>query len=131
MPKKKTTTALVPMGVPDFSSVLSTQDMSLSMKRRKVLEELGLRKPKKKYASVEDRKAAAKERAKKRKEERVKVLKQYGLEPKKRGPKLTKAQKTAKRQDRGKVRREFLREMARQNPELAKKFGIDPSRFRL
>lgn len=125
MPKK---TALIPM--PDFSSILGAPDVPIAIKRKKVLEELGLRRPRKKYESVEERKAAAKERAKKRREERLQVLKRYKLEPKKKGPGLTKAQKKEKRRTRGQDKRQFLREMARQNPDMARKFGIDPTRFR-
>jgi hypothetical protein len=128
MPKK---TALIPMETPDFSNILSSTELPLAAKRRKILEQLGLRRPKKRYASVEERKKAAKERAKRRKEERLKVLKGYGLEPRKKGPKLTKEQKRERRKARAKAKREFFREMAKQNPDLAKKFGIDPSRFKL
>jgi len=127
MAKKKI--GLLPISAPSISHILDSE-MSLPEKRRKVLEELGARKPKKKYKTVEDRKAAAKERAGVRRAEKIKILGKYGLAPKKAGPKLTKEEKREKRSNKGKVKREFIREMARQNPDLAKKFGIDPTRFR-
>ena len=128
MPKKKASKELALAGQPDFSSILSS-DLPISMKRRAVLIGLGLKAPRKKYKSPAERKAAAKERAKKKRAEKTKALKKYGLEPK---PKVkkTKAEKRAKRSERGKIKRELFKEFARMNPEMAKKFGFDPARFK-
>jgi len=130
---KSVTTALVPMvtELPDFSSVIKSESLSLAEKRKKVLEGLGLKRTKKVYANSEERKAAAKKRREERKATRREYLSRYGLEPRKKGPKLTKEERKKKRSERGKVKRGFLREMARANPDLAKKYGIDPNRFRL
>jgi len=130
---KKKETALVPTGtgLPDFSNVLQKEDMSIADKRNYVLEQTGLKGRKRKYKSVEERKAAAKARREERKAKRVAVLEKYGLEPKKKGPKLTKEQKKARRSARAKERRSFMREMAKQQPDLAKKYGIDVKRFKL
>jgi len=118
-------------GALDFSKIIQSESISLGEKRKLVLERLGLKTTKKKYATTEERKVAAKARSKTRREERLKALKEYGLEPQKKGPKKTKAQKQASRKARGKSRRNFLREMAKANPDLAKTYGIDPKRFKL
>jgi len=115
----------------DFSSVIESESLSMAEKRRKVLEQLGLKGTKKKYATPEERKAASKKRREERKSTRLEVLKKYGLEPRKKGPKMSKEQRKQKRSERGKTKRGFLREMARANPDLAKKYGIDPRRFKL
>jgi len=137
MPKKENLPAIVQPGtgeavsVPDFSSIITSESLTIAEKRKKVLEGLGMRTRKKKYESVEERKAASKLRREERKKERLSALAQYGLEPRKKGPRKTKAQKKKARSERGKARREFMREMAKASPDLAKKYGIDPSRFKL
>lgn len=130
---KKESVSIAPIeaGLPDFSSVLQKEDLSIADKRRIILEGVGLKGKKKKYESVEERKAASKARREERKAKRTEVLAKYGLEPKKKGPKLTKEQKKAKRSARAKERRGFMRDMARQDPDLAKKYGIDVKRFKL
>lgn len=130
---KKRETALVaaPAAPPDFTSVIESESISMAEKRKTVLERLGLKGTKRKYETVEERKEAAKKRREKRKSERAEALAKYGLEPKKKGPKLTKEQRKAKRKARGKARRGFMREMARKDPELARTYGIDPKRFKL
>jgi len=115
---------------PDFTSVIQSESLTMAEKRRSLLEKLGLKGTKRKYATVEERKEASKVRREKRKSERAEALAEYGLEPKKKGPKLTKEQRKAKRKARGKKRRGFMREMAIANPELAKTYGIDPARFK-
>ena len=137
MPKKKAaeTALIVPGSLPvggtsDFSHIIQ-KDIPLAQKRSMILVELGLKKPKKQYATKEERKLAAKERTKERKKERLSVLEKYGLEPKKKGPKLSKEQKKQRRKTRSKAKRTFLRDMARADPEMAKKYGIDPARFKL
>lgn len=129
--KETKTPAITSPSLPDFTSVIQSKSLDLETKRKKVLEGLGLRHPRKKYASPDERKAAAKKRREERKAERAKVLGKYGIAPKKKGPRLTKAQRKTRRSKRGKERREFLREQAKQHPELAKKYGIDVSRFKL
>lgn len=116
--------------MPDFSNILSNTNLSLSQKRKNILEELGMKKKKKVYSSPAERKAAAKKRAKARKEAKLQVLKKYGLEPKAKGPKKTKEQKKEARKERSSNKRQFLREMAKADPERAKQFGIDVTRFR-
>jgi len=100
-------------------------------RRRGIAIALGLRTPRKRYKNKKERKAASKERREQRKKDRLTLYEQYGMTPRKRGAKLTPDEKRAKRSERGKKRRELLREMARANPELAKKYGVDPSRFKL
>lgn len=133
MAKKSTEVTLIGEGTqaPDFSGIIKSESISLVEKRKLVLEKLGLKGTKKKYATTEERKAAAKARSKERRDERASVLKKYGLAPQAKGPKKTKAQKKATRKARGKARRGFLREMAKANPELAATYGIDPKRFKL
>ena len=126
-----TTSSSTEVSMPDFSSIVTSEGLSLAEKRKKVLEGLGMRTRKQRYGSVEERKKAAKSRRDKRKKERLEALAKYGLEPRKKGPKKTKAQRKEARSIRGKSKREAFREMAKASPDLAKKYGIDPSRFRL
>ena len=117
--------------LPDFTNVIKSDVLTEREKRNEILVQLGLKQKKRKYPTPEARKAAAKERSAKRRKERSTVLAQYGLEPKKRGPKRSEDEKAEARRERGKTKRAFIREMARAEPDLAKKYGIDPSRFKL
>lgn len=119
------------ISLPDFTSVIADESLTMTEKRQQILESLGLRRTKKKYPTTEARKAAAKVRAKERREERTKALAQYGLEPTKLGPKRTEEEKKVARTDRGKRRRLAFKEMATAQPDLAKKYGFDPKKFRL
>lgn len=111
----------------DIRSIIQDPFMDLATKRRKVLELRGAApKKKKKYKSPEARKAAAKERAAARKAQRVSELAPFGLEPKKR-EKMTEAERKARRSQRGKAKRAFLKEAAKEFPDLAQKHGL---RFR-
>lgn len=120
-----------PLPLPDLTGITRSEDLSLAEKRKQVLAALGMRKKKQIYATPEDRKAASKARRDKRKADRVETLKKYGLEPRARGPKKTEAERKQARSDRGKRRRAALREMAKLHPDVAARYGIDPSRFRL
>lgn len=132
MPRKKATTLAQAVAMtPSIQEIVNSSEFDLATKRQKVLLELGQKRPKKRYATVEERKAAAKARNKKRREERNAALRPYGLGPRPKGPKLTKEQRKEKRKARGKVKRQFMREMAKANPEKALKFGIDVTRFKL
>lgn len=140
MAKKTTVPAVSTLGfasgaaVPwsqDISAIIQREDISPSEKRKALLVKLELRQTRRKYKTKAQRTAAAKTRRDKRKTERLSVFEQYGLEPKTRGPKLTAEEKRKKRSTRGKTRRSLFREMARANPEMAKKYGVDPSRFKL
>lgn len=113
-------------GKPDFSNILQKEDLTLADKRKAILEQLGMRKPKQKYKNLEERKAAAKERSKARKEKRLAALAEIdpNLVPKKR-EKMSSEEKKAKRSERRERRLGFMFEMAKANPELAKKFHID------
>jgi len=116
---------------PQVSQVMTMEGLTPGERRRGVLVALGLRTPRQKYKSKKQRKTAAKERRLQRKKDRLALYEQYGITPRPRGAKLTPEQKKAKRSERGKNRRAALREMARANPELAKKYGVDPARFKL
>ena len=131
MPSEKEVTPLVlPTGTPDFSNIIAA-DIPIAQKRSAILQGLGLKGTKKKYKTPAERKKAAKARSVKRRKERQKVLAKYGLKPKKKAPKLTKEQKKARRKERSKVRSSFLQEMVKANPEMARKHGINPARFKL
>ena len=116
---------------PQVSQAMTMEGLSPGERRRAVLVALGLRTPRQKYKSKKQKKSAAKERREQRKKDRLAVFEQYGITPRKRGTRLTPEQKKEKRSERGKQRRALLREMARANPELAKKYGVDPTRFKL
>jgi hypothetical protein len=138
VPKGKAvvSTAVTPSGIadiqkaatagisPEIKKILEDSSLSLSAKRRKVLEIRGKAPArKKKYSSVEERKAAAKERAKKRKETRNAELAPYGLRPKKREG-MTPEVKKAKRAAKARAKRAFMKEAATEFPDLAKKYGL-------
>lgn len=132
--KKETAVTPVPALGPaplDFTSVIESETLSIAAKRKHVLEQLGLKGRKRKYATLEERRAASQKRREERKATRLEVFKKYGLEPKEKAPKMTKEQRKQKRSERGKAKREFYRQMARADPALAKKYGIDPKRFKL
>lgn len=116
---------------PQVSQVMAMEGLTPSERRRGVLVALGVRTPRKKYKTKKERKAAAKMRREERKKERSVLYEQYGITPRMRGPKLTEEEKKKKRSERGKKRRELFREMARKDPETAKRYGIDPSKFKL
>jgi len=117
------------LNVPDLDTILGL-DIPVSQKRRMVLEYGGLKGKKIKYASKEEKKAAAKKRAEIRKKERLVLLASHGLAPK---PKVKKTpmEKKAASSARAKRKRSAFGEMVRMNPELAKKAGIDPKRYKL
>jgi flagellum-specific peptidoglycan hydrolase FlgJ len=117
-------------GTPDFSNILGNADLSVKDKRDRILRELGKKGTKKKYSNPEERKKAQKERAKKRREEKNKALAAYGLAPRQRGPQKSPEEKKAARKARRQNKKNFLHEMAKMNPEVAQKYGIDPSRFK-
>jgi len=115
---------------PTLQSILESES-SLTEKRRRLLEELGVKKTKKKYPTAAARKEAAKARAAVRREEKKSIYAKYGLEPKPKGPKVSDAERKARRKTKGASKRSFLKEMAKANPDLAKKYGIDVSRFKI
>lgn len=119
MPKKK---ELVPYtGPPETIPGLSLREM-----RRSVLMEGGLLSPRTRYASKEERKAAAKERLKARRESRKALLETKGIAPT-RKPKLTKAEKKVRSKEFRRLRNIYLRE----HPEKARSLGVDIGRLRV
>ena len=118
------------MGQPDFSNIISSPDITMREKRRIVLGKLNMVQPRKKYASVADRKAAAKIRSAARRKERLEKLPEE-LRPKARGAKLTVEQKKEKRTARAHDRRAFINGLAKEHPEMAKARGIDVSRLKI
>jgi hypothetical protein len=113
----------------ELDAIMGKEGLTLADKRRLYLERLGAVRPKQKYATKEERKKAAKERAQKRREAKRALLPPE-LRPQPR-MKMTPEEKKVKRSEKNKEKRAFLREMARDNPAIAKKFGIDPANFRL
>lgn len=116
---------------PGVSRVMTSVFESPGAKRKALLEALGERKPRKKYKSTKIRKTAATKRRKERKKKKTGIFEQFGILPRTRGPKMTETQKKEKRSVRGKTRRSLFRDMARANPELAMKHGIDVNKFKL
>ena len=106
----------------DFSDLIANLDLTPADRRRVALQRLGKRGVRTKYASKEERKAAQKVRSKTRRQEQMLALPPE-LRPQ---PKVKRslAQKQERRRERGKEKRDFLKEMARANPEQAAKYGI-------
>jgi len=98
----------------------------LYSRKHSILQAAGLIKPRKIYESKEDRKAAAKERAKDRRLERKEYLKSQGLASD-RAPKLSKEQKRVKNKELRRLRNDLLRK----DPVLAVKLGVDLRRLRV
>ncbi len=118
---------------PRIQEILDNPDLTLREKRKLIDKELGLRKPRKKYATEAERKAAAAERSKQRRSGRASTYEHYGLG---RGPRveLTPEQKKERRKRRRQDRRSLessLAAMAKAHPEIAREHGIDPNKIRV
>lgn len=121
------TTQFMDFGQAKYDDLLKA-DMSPAEKRRAYLERIGARKPRQKYASVAERKAAGKARAKARRQKKLELLPPE-LRPQPR-LKLSPEQKKEKRKERAQRKREFMREQAQANPEIAAKYGIHVDLFK-
>jgi hypothetical protein len=137
MAKKKHITELtvaqpVQMGQPDFSSILSSGLDTKSM-RLEILKAEGVQGVRQKYPSKEARIAAYKEKMKDKRAKDRAILEKHGIAPKPR-VKRTEEEKAQYRRDYRKKRagkqHSFLVEMAKKNPELAKKFGIHADKLK-
>ena len=122
------------ISTPDFSNIIGNENLSASEKRRAAWELMGVRQPRQRYASKEERKAASKARAKERRAKKLALLPEE-LRPKPRGPKMTVEEKRQKRSERTKNKRQtyhdVLREVNKTNPGLLKQYGININRFRV
>jgi len=123
------TRLVVEASVDDFTKILNNPNLTKKQKVDLILKAKGLKTPRKRYASVEERKKAAAQRAKERRKKQLEDLPPE-LRPKPR-VKLTKAQKKEKRRAHNASNRAALRELAKANPDLARRFGINPDRFRI
>ncbi len=123
MAKKKT--ELVPYTEASSSQVLPGLD--LRAMRRSVLVEGGLLSPRQRYATKEERKTAAKGRAKERREARKTFLEEKGISPMTRKPRLTRPEKKVRSKALRRMRNVYLRE----HPSEAKALGIDLGRLRV
>ncbi len=101
--------------------------LNLREMRRSILMEGGLLKPRKQYESREERRAAARERAKARRVDRKAYLEKRGIAPAVRSPKLTKAEKKARSKELRRMRNIYLRK----HPAEAKRVGVDLARLRV
>lgn len=113
----------------DITDILADSSLSPGKKRRAILIRTGQRKPRTKYGSEEERKAAAKKRAEARKKKHKGFFSGIGLEPQKK-LKLSPEEKKEKRKVKSQARRDFIRKAALEMPDVAKSFGIDPSRIK-
>lgn len=106
-------------------------DKSLPMKeqRRQALLQLGMKQTRKRYETPAERKEAAKRRSKERRDKRNAELSKLGLGPTPR-VKLTHEEKVEKRKEKRHTKNDFFKEMLKTHPEEAKKFGIDPSKWK-
>jgi len=106
-----------------------------SQKRREILYLTGLRtrRAPKVALTEEVRKALRKKKAQERRKKNKTIFAQFGIAPQKR-VKLSRAQKEQRaregRQKRYERKKDFLFEAVQQNPDLAKRYGIDINRFK-
>lgn len=140
--KSKGVPSGVPTGVPSSSSMASGLGVGIPLSgdalrkaRKDALRAEGLLGTKKKYESKEARKAAAKLRAADKRAKKRAVLESMGLGPKPKQKYASKEERKAasklRRIERRRNTSAFVVEMAKENPELAQKHGIDLSKFKL
>ena len=114
----------LPSGKPDFSNVIHNPNISLRDQRDHVLRGLGLKGTKQRYGTPAERKAASKARRDERRTKRLDILKEYGLEPRKK-VKLSKQEKSIRRRTRAASKREFLHRFTETNPEEARRIATE------
>lgn len=107
----------------DVQSILRKPDLSPKDKRRAIAELIGLKKPKKIYATPAERKAAAAARAEKRRKKNNDIWKKIGIAPQKR-EKMSPEQKKARRSEKAKDKRALFADMVKRDPDKAAKFGF-------
>jgi len=112
-----------------FSNLQIDKSLPLSQQRKQALIQLGMKKPRKQYETPAERKAAAKARAKERRDKRNAELTKLGLGPQPR-QKLSHDEKVEKRKEKRHTKNDFFKEMLKTHPEEAKKFGIDPNKWK-
>jgi hypothetical protein len=110
----------------EISSLIETPGLTWREKRHRALEMTGELKPRKKYASRDERKLAAKERAKQRRLDRSARLSAIhpDLAPKPR-VKRSIEEKRARRSERGKLKRTALKELKTKYPDIANELGLN------
>lgn len=108
---------------------------ALKRARKEFLKGEGLYRPRQKYKDKAERKAAAKLRAKERRDKKRAKLVAAGLGPKpKKKYETVEARKAAakgRRKDRRAARSNLIAEIAQDRPDLIQKYGIDMSKFKL
>lgn len=117
----------------DVSDILGKEDLSKRDKQVRILERLGAKKTRKKYATVAERKKAQADRQKAAREENRKVLEQYGIAPKKRvtlSDSERREHQKKYRRERARREKSLLRDVMKANPTLARQYGFDPTRVR-
>ena len=112
----------------------SSSDVKPGDVRRAAKILYGLLRPRKTYTDVSQRMLTNKERQKQRREERKEFLAKLGLTPTKR-EKMSEEEMREKRSERARNRRERKRslysELAEKEPDLLKKYGLDPGKYRI
>ena len=116
----------------DFSKIKVDKSKSLAEQRRQVAIELGLRKPRKIYETPQARKAAAKKRADDKRELKRLAYEKAGIPFGKR-KKMTVEERKEHRTEKRHAKKDILdwgKSFMKEHPEEAKKYGIDPSKYK-
>jgi hypothetical protein len=115
-----------------FANLKVDHSLPLSEQRRQVAMQLGLRKPRKVYESPQARKAAAKARADAKRELKRQAYAKAGIPfgvRKKMTPEERKQHRTEKRHEKKDIL-SWGKTFMKEHPEEARKYGIDPTKFK-
>lgn len=116
--------------LPSINHILNNPSMSIKEKRVAALKELGLRGSKGKYKTPEEAKAASKAKGKARRDKnRAKLIELGLLKPREKMSDAERERRKLERRAKRKTEKLGFRKLAKDHPEIAKEYGIDPKRM--
>ena len=110
-----------------YSHIMDNPNLTSSQKKRALLREMGHTGSRQKYGSVEERKAAAKERSELKKAAKREALETIGMGPR---TSRTKDERRATSKDRGLAKRNWNRDLVAAVPQTAAYYGLNPGTTR-
>ena len=118
------------MQLPDINHIINDSSLTMKEKRVKALKELGLRGSKGKYGSKDEAKAASKAKGKQRRDKnRAKLIELGLLKPREKMSDAERDRRKLERRAKRKNEKLGFRKLAKDHPEIAKEYGIDPKRM--
>ena len=116
--------------LPDINHIINDSSLTMKEKRVKALKELGLRGSKGKYGSKDEAKAASKKKSKERRDKNRSKLIELGLlKPREKISDAERDRRKLERRVKRKNEKLGFRKLAKDHPEIAKEYGIDPKRM--